>query len=194
MVARFEIIKEIKKAISAQAVPGLFATKRAGVEAELPGARLQRHGDIMVAEHIKEMALGPQADKAQRAVNEQRLRALAFRRMGLKQAGPFSLMEDAGQGDFRSTGWDMTQAQVFGGLSLEVIKREMDWIRAHIQMGRGVPGENFSAQPIWAREEIRGKRADTPGGMEWWTQLIEKLDRVADKMEAGSRRPVEQKN
>ncbi len=98
--------------IKAKAVPGLFAEKRAAIEAELPTTKLTREINTLKVRSKDAQALTPAAIQALEVDRDQRIRGLAFRRAGLESAGPwgmFDLIDESG----RSTGYDQFWAKLF---------------------------------------------------------------------------------
>ncbi len=122
LAKNFPAVEKYEKAIRARAVPGLFPSQQAAVEAELPGIRVARQMDETQAEIVKEMAIGPDAVPAQKRVLKESKLALAFNKRGLRQSAGylFNLVDKNESGQRVSDEWDIGQAVVadaiMGGL------------------------------------------------------------------------------
>lgn len=105
-------VERIRDIIARRAVPGILQRHRAEIEEELPLAKGARELDMLRAMAADEQALGVSAAKFQQRERKQRIQGLAFRRLGLEQAGPFDLIEEG-----RTTRWDQFQYALWGLLS-----------------------------------------------------------------------------
>ena len=106
-------LQRVRTKIEERDRPGLLVRERMAVEKELPFERVSREIDVLSAELEEIQAMGAYGREAQRTLREQKIRALAFRRMGVEQAGPFDVISEEGI----STEWDVAQflAAAFAG-------------------------------------------------------------------------------
>ncbi|MEK7765982.1 MAG: hypothetical protein AAB368_07060, partial [bacterium] len=115
--------------------PGLFEAERGGVEAELPGVRLAREGEIIASKYRDEMAFGPGAMAAQGEDLDQRVSGLAFRKLGKLTTGPFGMWKTVDE-EGRSTRVDEVLASSWDAFTRSwgdpIFRDELDEKRAHI--------------------------------------------------------------
>lgn len=76
-------IKGIRAKVAAQAMPGLFTSERARIEAEIPMQGLNRQLDFGRAKYVDLTAFGPVAMRAKEAEILGTARAIALKRLGL---------------------------------------------------------------------------------------------------------------
>ena len=93
LVPNYQKVVQRQTAIQRQAVPGLFAQQRAGIEGELPTMKTTRQTASLQAEAVNLQVLGPGAEPAAQAEQTRAIRALAFRRLGREQALWFDVIE-----------------------------------------------------------------------------------------------------
>jgi hypothetical protein len=146
------------------AVPGMLAQRRGAVEAEVPQVRRARELDILQAQFGEETAFGRYAPRAMRHEMEQRVRGLAFRRLGVEQSLWFDLVDSEG----RASRWDEARA----GYQFEAggprIRREARAILEELgyeKLPYGFEKGDFS---MFGRE---------------WNEPVQKLDKAAERLE-----------
>ena len=85
LVPNVEEVKRIRGEIVKQAVPGLFSAQRKSLENQLPSAAKSRKIDVLSATFQNETAFGESSGAALDLEVEQKVRGLAFKKLGIEQ-------------------------------------------------------------------------------------------------------------
>lgn len=116
-----------REEIARRDVPGLFEQERGGVEAELPGVRMEREIAILQAEYANEKAFGARALEAMELERQQRIKGLALQKLGQTEIGllGWDLMDD--QGRYNPWPWaGDIPLRFWGGMGMAVDPGQLD--------------------------------------------------------------------